>query len=508
MVNKRRTAIDRSIPARPPEKRARLALFSGVRLAGGGETGICPYTPGLHVPGDGMPWRLLPAVVALACGLAAGMWPRGAMGDADHAAVRSSDLHFLVTGPASGENLKWVEQLSAQEAAVEKWVGREVPFAGHPPIAVSFRTRAEGTEPVIKVQGWEDGRFLQRLAAPGAWGLDDEDFAEAACWLLLNRLAAEETPQAMRFGMGAEAPDWLACGLCQAIAPALRARNREWIVRDVKNGRTMRLGEIVKMERLPAGRWREKAYAGAAVEFLLPSGAAGPWGEVFAALGRREALSARWLRGHCPALAAGKNPEDEWRAWLVRLASAEAADRQDRSLRQEALLVDILNVRPRDWSPDVPDGVPEELFARELASWRGQEWCVALAGRLLVRTKELAVASPPELREAVTAYSAYFAQLTTPPKPKAHWWQRSSGEGTEAPRPPDDAAWALALNQLWQRAERLHQQFLETTLARKRYVDGWDVQAREFAGDSDGAEDDDGPRTPGQQYLDRFEAVF
>lgn len=417
----------------------------------------------------------------------------------------SADLHFRVSGLTSGETIGWLERLEAQEKALEKWVGREVPFARDQGIGVSFRMRAEEAEPVVRVQGWEDGRFIQRLAAPGAWGLDNEDFAEAVCWLLLNRLAAEETPQEMRFGMGAEAPDWLACGLAQVTAPALRIRNREWIARDLREGRAVRLADIVKMERLPAGRWREKAYAGAAVEFLLPSGAAATWGKVFAALGRREVLSARWLREHCPAVA-GKNPESEWRVWLARLASAESVERQDRSLRQESLLMDLLNVHPRDWLPGVPDEVPDEVFARDLASWRHQAWCVTLSERLLARTKELAVTSPPMLRDAVVAYSAYFAQLASPPKPKTHWWQRSSAEDTEAPRPPDDATWALALNQLWQRAERLHQQFLETTLARKRYVDGWDAGSRAAVPASVGAEDDDGAETPIQRYLDRIES--
>jgi hypothetical protein len=254
------------------------------------------------------PWTLLLSLAA-----AAGTRAGGQTAPAGRPSVRSSDLHYLVSGLPAGENLRWVERLSEREERVEKWVGREVPFAGHGPVAVSFRTRAEGAETVVKVQGWEDGRFLQRLAAPGAWGVDDGDFDEAVCWLLLNRLAAEETPPEMRFGMGAEAPDWLACGMAQATDPALRIRNREWIARDLREGRAMRLAEIVRMERLPAGLWREKAYAGAAVEFLLPAGAAGPWQDVFEALGRRESLSARWLREHCPALA-GKNPEDEWRA--------------------------------------------------------------------------------------------------------------------------------------------------------------------------------------------------
>jgi hypothetical protein len=391
--------------------------------------------------------------------------------------VRSSDLHYLVSGLPSGENLRWVEQLSAQEEAVERWVGREVPFAGQPPVAVSFRTRADGTEPVVKLQGWEDGRFLQRLAAPGVWGVDNGDFAEAVCWLLVNRLASESTPAEYRFGMGAEAPDWLACGLAQACDTARRARSRAWVARDWREGRTMALSEVVKLGSLPSGQWREKAYAGAAVEFLFPSGDAVSWQAAFDALGRRETLSPRWLKAHCGALA-GKNPEAEWRAWLARMAAADdaaAAGRQDRSLAQEALLMDVLRVRTRDAGPDVPPEIPEEVFAGELATWRGQEWCTRLAGRLQIRVQELVPGSPEELREALAGYAAYFAELGKQPQAKKHWWQRG---GDDALRPPDDAAWSLALNQLWQKAEVLHRAFLETTLARRQYVDGWDFGTR------------------------------
>lgn len=447
--------------------------------------------------------------MALAWGLAVA----GAMGDAGggagRSAVRSSDLHYLVSGPAAGENLRWMEMLSGQEEAVEAWVGREVPFAGDPPVAVSFRARAEGTEAVVKVQGWEDGRFLQRLAAPGAWGVDEEDFAEAVCWLLVNRLAAEATPAELRFGMGAEAPDWLACGLAQVCDAGRRARNRAWLARDRREGRTMALSEVVKLERLPSGQWREKAYAGAAVEFLFPSGDAASWQAAFDALGRRETLSPRWLKAHCVPLA-GKNPEEEWRAWLARAAAASdtaAAGRQDRSLAQEALLMDVLRVRPRDAGPDVPNEVPEEVFAGELPAWRGQEWCTRLAGRLQIRVQELVPGSPQALREVLSGYAAYFAELGNPPKAKKHWWQRGGGdEKSDALRPPDDAAWSLALNRLWQRAEAAHRAFLESTLARKQYVDGWDLGTRDEMPES--GEEGDEPRTPIQRYMDGAEAVF
>lgn len=432
-----------------------------------------------------------------------------------HASVRSADLHYLVSGLPSEENLRWVDRLSSQEKALSKWVGRTVPFGSDPPIAVSFRTRADGIEPVVRIQGWEEGRFLQRLAAPGAWGVDSEDFDEASCWLLLNRCAADATPSNLRFGMGAEAPDWLACGLARVLDSTIRARNREWIARDWREGRAMPLADIVKLSRLPSGQWREKAYAAAAVEFLLPSGATGAWQELFDALGNREPVNARWFRAHAPALAGREeSPEAAWRAWLARTAAATdtaaGSGRRDRSLAQEALLMDILSCRPHETDPAVPADVPDEVYARDLAAWRGQPWCTRLAARLLVRVQELAPTAPDTFRETLSAYASYFAQLGTPPAPKKHWWQRSGDDvPTAAPRPPDDAAWALALNQLWQRAERLHRDFLENTLTRKQYIDTWDARSRPLSSDTDTLTDatESPPRTPLQLYLDRFDSV-
>lgn len=484
-MNNPRPPAPRSPTPRPPRKRARLLYGAAGSLAAALLWGL-PTPPAASAPPPG------------------------------HASVRTADLHYLVSGLPSADNLLWADRLAAQEKALSKWIGRTVPFGNDPPIAVSFRTRADGIEPVVRIQGWEDGRFLQRLAAPGVWGIDADDFDEAACWLLLNRCAAGATPPEFRYGMGAETPDWLACGLARDLDSALRARTRDWIARDWREGRAMPLADIVKLSRLPSGQWREKAYAAAAVEFLLPSGDAAAWQALFDALARRETPTARWFRAHSPALAGkDESPETLWRAWLARTAaaadSAAGAGRRDRSLAQEALLMDILTCRPRETDPGVPADIPAEVYARDLAAWRGQPWCTRLATRLLVRVQELAPTAPDALRDAIAAYASYFAQLATPPAPERHWWQRGGDDDdSAAPRPPDDAAWSLALNQLWQRAERLHRDFLETTLARKQYLDLWDARSRPLPDDTppDAPDEAPLPRTPIQRYLDRFEPAY
>ena len=109
----------------------------------------------------------------------------------------------------------------------------------------------------------------------------------------------------------------------------------------------------------------------------------------------------------------------------------------------------------------------------------------------------------PALLPVLASYAAFFEQFGTPPAEKKAWWQREKKDA-DALRPPDDATWEVALNQLWQRAERAHQAFLESHQNRKRYVDSFD---RPEAGDL--AEPDpsaaDMPRTRMQKAVDDFE---
>ena len=80
-----------------------------------------------------------------------------------------------------------------------------------------------------------------------------------ACWLMLNRHAAEYTSIRQRAGMGSTVPDWISTGLAQNTQAALRSRNRDWISREIAEGRVLSLAQVVKQEVLPPGRWRANA---------------------------------------------------------------------------------------------------------------------------------------------------------------------------------------------------------------------------------------------------------
>lgn len=424
-------------------------------------------------------------------------------GRTGRAAITSADRRFMVSGLSSAENMVLARKLSEHAARVETAVGLPLPMRRDQILGVMVQSSSAPDDRVLKVQGWDDGQFYQRLVVPGARRFDEEDLLEGVCWLLLNRYAAEYTPAGQRHGIGATVPDWISAGLAQNVQAASRARNRDWIDRERAEGRTLPLAQVVKQELLPPGRWREKAYAAAAVECLFPDGDARAWAALFKSVGLRQAIDPAWLRQNCPALGP-RNPETAWNEFLERKARSRTAKAWgDRSLQIEEKLLQTLNFRPRDWVDDVPDDVPQELFARDLIDLRDQPWVASLAGALALQVRSLELGASPTLLGVLASYVAFFEQLGAPPAEKSAWWKRAKKD-PESLRPPDDATWQVALNQLWQRAERAHQEFLETHQDRKRYVDSFDRPAAGIFANPDPAAADR-PRTRLQKHVDGIE---
>jgi len=451
--------------------------------------------------------RWIPVAALAAVGLvapAAAQAPDAAArpGAPGRAAIASADRRFLVSGMTSAENMLLARKLTDEAAKVEAKTGMPLPLRRDQVLGVMVQSASAPDARVLKMQGWDDGQFFQRLVVPGALRLDEEDLLEGVCWLMLNRYAAEYAPENQRTGMGATAPEWVSAGLAQNLQAALRSRNRDWIARELAERRTLPLAQVIKQEALPPGRWREKAYAAAAVEFLFPDGDLNAWAPLFKAIGTRQAIDAAWLRDHCAALK-DVRPEEAWAAFLEKTTRARNAEAwSDRGLQIEEKLLQTLNFRPRDVAADVPPEVPQELFARDLIDCRVQPWVAPLAAALKMQIQSLELGAPPALRDVLASYAAFFEQLGLPPAEKSAWWKRAKKEDGKN-RPPNDATWQIALNQLWMRAERAHQAFLENNQSRKRYVDSFDAPVADDFADSPAVAD--GPRTRIQQYLDDFE---
>ncbi|MDR0994569.1 MAG: hypothetical protein LBN38_08435 [Verrucomicrobiota bacterium] len=428
---------------------------------------------------------------------------RAGPGRAGNASIYSTDRRFMVSGMTSAENMVLVGRLSEWAHRVEAVTGMPLPMERDQLISVMVQSLSSPDTQILKMQGWDNDRFFQRLVVPGVLRLDGEDLQEAVCWLLLNRYAAAYTPLSLRTGMGAAVPDWLSAGLAQNLQAAIKSRNRDWISRELTEGRMLRLSDVIRQELLPPGRWREKAYAAAAVEFLFPSGDRTVWGALLKAVGTRRHLDAAWLRQNSPALSTG-NPETAWRDYLAARSRARTVEAwSDHSLRLEERLLQILNFRPHDMAAGVSADVPPNLFARDLMEYRAEAWMAPVASALSLQVQSLKLGAPPALQDVFSAYTAYFGQLLKPPAEKTSWWRRAKNAPREI-RPPDDATWLVALNQLWLRAERAHQEFLERYQTRKRYVDAFDrVEPSELEEAPPAWHDV--PRTRLQQAVDEVE---
>ena len=158
--------------------------------------------------------RLRPAALGLllATGLAAGVSAQTGKfnqarahntGQTGRAAIFSADRRFMVSGMTSAENMVLVGQLSGLAAKVEVQTGMILPMQRDQVLGVMVHSSSTPDAQVLKMQGWDDGRFYQRLVVPSVIRMDAEDLMEGACWLLLNRHAVEYTPPGQRTGMGA-----------------------------------------------------------------------------------------------------------------------------------------------------------------------------------------------------------------------------------------------------------------------------------------------------------------
>ncbi len=414
----------------------------------------------------------------------------------------------MVSGMTSAENMVLAGNLADLSGRVEEKTGMPLPMRRGQVLGVLVQSSSSPDTRILKMQGWDDSQFFQRLIVPGALRIDSEDLMEGACWLLLNRYAADYTPAVQRNGMGATMPDWISSGLAQNTQAALRSRNRDWISRELAEGRILPLAQVIKQERLPPGRWREKAYAAAAVEFLFPDGDLNTWAMLCKAVGVRQPIDAAWLRRTCPALG-NQRPETAWREYLNARARSRTIEAwSDHGLQIEEQLLQALNFRPREWVPGLPAEVPQDLFARDLIGYRHQPWTRNVASAVSLQIQSLELGAPLSLRGVLASYAAFLDQFSTPPPEKQAWWRRSKKDPKKI-QPPDDATWQVALNQLWIRAERAHQAFLENNQSRKRYVDSFDKAAPgEF--DAPAPFASDLPRTRLQQYVDEVEtrAIF
>jgi hypothetical protein len=314
--------------------------------------------------------------------------------------------HFRVTGPDAGVNSVIASYAESALAHCSQLTGLPVRYDRFPPFHIEiFSDTNQPEQRVTRSQRLSEGILDQRVRVLNPVRADTEDFLEALCWLVLNRLAVQ---QQTRLVMPAppQAPEWLAVGLAQNLFPQYAQRNRQVALQRWRAGRATRLAEVTTWRLLPEGRWADKALCGEAVEFLLatPERTALLAALLERAMAGRD-LSADWLAQQLGAKDV-RALEKQWDLWVLHWEDAVpnfgALTRQNTDTLREMLHVDpttygftALPVSVR-LTPQAFITRRKEPVVRRLAEQVGQAVLSSGLGR------------PPEYQPMLGAWGAFF----------------------------------------------------------------------------------------------------
>lgn len=442
-----------------------------------------------------------------------------------HSAIRSKDDRFVVGGMTTAQNYHLTTEIADWAAAIEKRIGQKVPWLGQGQVlGIAVQESAGPATPYRRLQGWESGRFYQRITTPPSSALDDEDLQLALAATLLSRCAAALSHPSRRTGLGPSLPDWISAGVAQSLQAPVAARNREWIAMelDAPNAAPMALADVIRLRSLPPGRWREKAYAHAAVDFLFPASApADNFRSVLQLAAENIPIDAPFIATAFAPVFRGRDPESAWRTHLERWSRQRPAEARSAAapLRTgandyaiEQTLIRALTVRPDEWIDDVPADAPAELSAGDLPTYRDAPWAAPLA--IAIRSYLIAsrVEASPSLQNVFAAYEAYFDLFRHPPAPeqKTGFFHRRAPDADPL-APVSDEDWLRTLGQLWRRAQTLHQDFLYRKQERTAWIDAVEASylalhpLERTAADAPRAPAAPAPRTPIHRYVDAFD---
>jgi len=412
----------------------------------------------------------------------------------------STSHRFLVSGMSSAENAALAAAAEDVAERIEALVGRRLPFQRGETLQLSIRFAEQAPRPqVVKAQGWVDRQLAQKLVVVNPGSADQEDVLEGLCWLMLNRyVVARQDVEARSKRLGT-VPDWLAAGVAQSLFISLRARNSHVVLKRWQRGEAMELEDLLALEYLPDGRWAEKAFCGAAVDWLAELPRAN---ELFAAMldrrARRELITADWLGQRITGSAQAREAEKAWSLWIAQQSNVK---RHLGGATEEDLyaLGSLMKVRPEEFGITAATNAPQEMDFEELLDHRREPWMGSLAAVLSLKVKGLGIAASPEFREVVTAYGRFLDGLA---KHAAAGWFSRFVRNVPSRR---------GLERMLAAADESRDGYRRSLRARERYVSGVErgVQAGWAATDTNAVArmDRSIPRTELQRYVDEIEKL-
>lgn len=405
--------------------------------------------------------------------------------------VASAQRRFLVTGLDSSGNLTLA--IAAEEIAnlLESLLGQPIPLTRNQPIILSVREDDRVPRgSVTRLQGWTEQGLTQKLAVLNPRLMDQEDVLEALSWLLLNRYAIALQSPGERKARLAEFPDWLATGLAQNLYPALRSRNNRLVLAQWNEDRALSFEEIAALTHLPAGRWSEKVYCGAAVEWWRGQADPSFWEALFRRLAAHEPAEAGWFADI--SRRSLRDQEKEWELWMARQSQVRrVGDPAGEDLG--AQLKEKVAVAPDEWVALTGLPAAESVQPEYLLAWMDAPWMPAVSSFCRMRVQSLALGADVEFLAVLSAYEDYFTRLA---RIRSTGWRRLFNRPARA---------EARLRQQLDRARALLTAYENRRTKRLRFVDAAAEQDRPTGGPGDPDLRRRIPRAELQRYVDAAE---
>ncbi|MBU0677886.1 MAG: hypothetical protein KJ626_07185 [Verrucomicrobia bacterium] len=357
----------------------------------------------------------IPVFLALSLAASAQIMQPGRIGSTS---VLSSSQRFLVTGGNKVENLNaalWIEETAEK---VDFLTGGELHIERGNPLHLDIRPE----DPSLAGRILTSGRFLvgrieQSIILPSFAQADRESLLEEVTDLLVSRLLSRKAA----FLTGSEdyinAPDWYSIGLAQNATSDLRARNQYVALREWEEGRCPGVRDLLFLEFLPSGRWKNKAFCGVLFDWLSSRP---DWPDVRSglldALAKGETVSADMLAERMDDISDGRELEQAWDLWVVSLRQKRNLWSLDPAFGLNELQ-DVLTIDPQTVGLSPQLALPQTMVPRDLIGARNEPWSRTLTTFLSARLASAVIGQAAEVRQVAEAYQSFFeALLWSPPR--------------------------------------------------------------------------------------------
>ncbi|NKB23003.1 MAG: hypothetical protein GKR87_01110 [Kiritimatiellae bacterium] len=327
----------------------------------------------------------------------------------------SASRRFAANGLTPSEHLElivWAEDVASR---IEKRFGPLSFFQRSNPLIISAQNDFSMTQAkVIKLQNKTRSPLTQKLIIMNPDRVDEEDVLEGLCWLLMNRylMAYQSSPMHKR-ELGT-VPDWFATGIAQNLYPIQKKRNRQAIARLTEEGPIYSVSEILEMESLPYGQWRQKLYCGILCAWFDEQKGSLQWiPSAYKQWATGKPLTPEWLARQIGGIDSVQQLENKWQAWLLALSTKKSTELGSLTVDDIVELRQILHLKNKKWTLYIPENLDKPRTLKTLVELKKLTWVKKLGRQLEMEIERIAVGKSSEFQKVVQQYQRLLYNLVS-----------------------------------------------------------------------------------------------